>query len=73
MLTVISNINRIIDEKGLKKKAVAERAGYSQKQFSRMLTNRQIIRDSDINRICFALGVRPNDLFKGVGKCVEPQ
>lgn len=60
---IAENIGRIIDERGLKKRAVAERAGFSKSQFSAMLNNRRIIRDSDVIAIANALNVSPNELF----------
>ena len=60
---IAENIGRIIDERGLKKRAVAERAGFSQGQFSAMLNHRRVIRDSDVIAIANALNVSPNELF----------
>lgn len=60
---VISNIRDIIDTKGLKHKAIAEKAGYTIQQFSNILNCRRTIECSDIWRIAMALGVTPNDLF----------
>ena len=39
--TVIKNTEAIIREKGLKKKSVAEKAGYSKQQFSNLLNGRK--------------------------------
>ncbi len=63
MNVIVENTKRFIEKKGLKQKAVAERAGYSPKKFSDMLNNRSIIRSSDILKISKALDVTPNDLF----------
>ncbi len=63
MNTVIKNTEAIIREKGLKKKSVAEKAGYSKQQFSNLLNGRKILKESDILRIATALDVTPNDLF----------
>lgn len=65
-MTVSENIKRIIGERGLKHCSVAKLAGYSNKQFSDMLNGRKTIQDVDIIRICHALSVMPNDLFKGL-------
>ena len=67
---VIANIRSIIDRKGLKHKAVAEKAGYSIQQFSNMLSGRKVIECTDIWRIANALEVTPNDLF-GIGEEVS--
>lgn len=60
---VAENTRRIIEEKGLKHRAVAAKAGFSVKQFSALLNDRRIIRDGDIAAIANALDVTPNDLF----------
>ncbi len=57
------NIICIINSRGLKQKAVAERSGYSKQQFSAMMNGKKIIRPCDTIAIANALGVTPNDLF----------
>lgn len=61
---VVYNIRRIMEEKGLKQKYVAERSGFSEQEFSNMLCNRKRINTDFINPICVALGAKPNDLFE---------
>ena len=56
-------IRKIICDKGLKHKAVAGKAGYSEQQFSDMLHGRKNIQDIDVLRIANALNVTPNELF----------
>ena len=64
MSVVSENIKRIMSEKGLKQKAVAEWCGYPEKVFSAMLCDRKkIYADNNITTIANALGVTPNDLF----------
>lgn len=60
---VAKNTKRLIASKGLKNKSVASKAGYSEKQFSALLNNRCIIKDSDIAAIANALEVTPNEIF----------
>lgn len=60
---VAENTRKIIEEKGMKHRAVAAKAGFSVKQFSALLNDRRTIRDSDIVAIANALNVTPNDLF----------
>lgn len=60
---VSENVKKIIKERGIKQKTIAEKAGYSEKCFSAMLCGRKVIDDSDILRICCALEVTPNALF----------
>ncbi len=57
------NISRIIEERGLKKLYVAEKAGYSQQEFSDMLNGRRLIKACDIPRIAKALGVELSDIY----------
>lgn len=61
--SVPENIDRIIEAKGLKQNAVAERAGFSKQQLSAMLNGRRIIKVCDVLAIADALGVEVNELF----------
>lgn len=63
MSIIAENTRNIIKERGLKNKAVAERAGYTEQKFSRILNGQKIIESNDILRIANALDVTPNDLF----------
>lgn len=58
---------RTIADKGLKQRAVAAKAGFSEKQFSALMTGRRIIKDSDVMAIAIAIAIAldatPNDLF----------
>ncbi len=56
-------IRKKIVEKGLLQKSVANRAGFSEQQFSAMLNDRKIIRACDLFRISEALGVEIADLL----------
>ena len=61
---VIPNIRRIINERGLKQCAVAEKAGYSRQQFNAILTGRKLITDIDLCKITSAMNVDATALFK---------
>lgn len=63
MNPVIKNIKKIIEERGIKQKAIAAKAGYTAQQFSNMINERKIIECRDVLRISEALDVTPNDLF----------
>lgn len=60
---VVQNIRRIMNEKGLKQRFVAEKSEFTEQEFSNLLNGRKRMDVSYINRICFALSVQPNDLF----------
>lgn len=60
---VCKNIKRIIQEKGLKQKSVAVKAGFTDQQFSNLLNGRKIFSAYDVLRIANALDVTPNELF----------
>ena len=60
---VPQNIESIINARGLKKGAVASRAGYSKQQFSDMLNGRKIIKLCDVMAIADSLGVEVQDLY----------
>lgn len=63
MITVESNIKKIIAEKGFLQKRVAELAGFDPKTFSNMLHGRGTLKAQYIPDIAKALGVSPNDIF----------
>lgn len=63
MNPIIKNTKKIIQERGIKQKAVAEKAGYTAQQFSGMLNGRKLITWKDVICISDALGVTPNDLY----------
>ena len=58
------NIRRILDEKGLKQKAIAQECKINEKAFSNMLCNRQEIRTDILPLISKALDVDISELFK---------
>lgn len=60
---IATNTKRIIANKGLKQRVVAAKAGFSEKQFSALMTGRRIIKDVDVMAIAIALDATPNDLF----------
>lgn len=62
-IMIPDNVMRIINERELKQKAVAEKAGYSKQQFSDMMNGRKIIKPCDALAIANALEVTMNDLY----------
>lgn len=65
---IISNIKRIIDEKGMKQGFVAEKAGFTKQEFSNILNERRkLLRVEHLWDIAMTLGVSVNDLY-GVEK-----
>ena len=66
---IAENTKRIIADKGLKQRAVAAKAGFSEKQFSALMTGRRIIKDTDVMAIAIALDTTPNDLFSYPVEC----
>ncbi len=60
---VSGNIRKIINEKGLIQKRVAQKADIEEKAFSNMLTGKKKICGTDLLNIAKALNVTPNDLF----------
>ena len=58
-------IGELIERKGLKRRAVAKAAGYSEMQLSAMLHGRRNIRDVDLLAIAKALDVGVAELFEG--------
>ncbi len=64
---VTSNIRKILDERGLKQCAVAEKAGYTKQQFNAMLNGRKLVTVDDIMAITDVLDVDANALFETRG------
>jgi len=60
---IADNTRRIIMARGLKNRAVAKKAGFSEQQFSAILNKRRVVRDVDVIAIAQALEVTPNELF----------
>lgn len=60
------SIKQSMVSKGLYQKAVAERAGFTEQQFSDMLNGRKVIRAEYLPAIAKALGVSVGDLFAEV-------
>lgn len=58
------NIKRIIKERELKQKYIAEKCGYSPNKFSNMVNGYVSIKDVDIIKIKKVLNVDYNDLFQ---------
>lgn len=63
-LKIPRRIRGYINNVGLKQRVVAQKSGYSEKQFSAMMTGRKKITAVDIERICFALDVSPSEFIK---------
>ena len=64
MNLVIRNIKLFLKKRGLKQKTLAERAGYTEQKFSRMMTEHSPIMWEDILNIANALDVAPYELLK---------
>jgi len=69
METVIGNIRRIIKEKGIKQRHVAELANIHERDLSSMLHGRKKITAEHAAVFARVLNVTPNELF-GVGESV---
>lgn len=63
MCIVANNTRKILNERGIKHKVIAERAGYTEGQFSNILCGRKNIETDDVLKISKALGVTPNVLY----------
>ena len=59
---VINNIKLIIEQKGMKQ--VAERAGFTQPEFSNIMRGRKLLRVEHLAKVSNALGVEINDLYQ---------
>lgn len=69
---VITNIKELIASKGLKQGVVAERAGFTQQEFSNILNDRRkLLRVEHMPAIAEAIGVKVNVLYGVEEKEVE--
>lgn len=66
-VTIIRNIRKIADEKGIKHCKIAEACGMTNQEFSRMLAGLKVIRACYIPVIATAIGCSCDDLFRGTG------
>ena len=62
-MTYQDYIYSILEQKKMNQSAVARAAGLNPKEFNAMLRGRKLIRMEDVNPICRALEVTPNELF----------
>lgn len=60
---VADSIKKIIKERRLLQKEVAEDAGYTYKVLNYILNAKAPMRENDIVKLCEALKVSPNELF----------
>lgn len=63
-LKIPRRIQGYINNLGLKQRVIAQKSGYTEKQFSAMMTGRKRISAEDIERICLALDVSPAEFIK---------
>lgn len=68
MTTVQANLIRIIEEKELKKKGVAKRAGITAQALSDIIAGRKVIRADIIPALAVGVGVEIPELFKDLEK-----
>jgi Plasmid maintenance system antidote protein len=61
---VASNVARIIEKKGFKQKAIAERMGITNQMLSDMLNGRKAIRPEDSLLLMNALGINASELYQ---------
>lgn len=65
---IAAGIQHIMSERGLIQRAVAQRAGYTQQQFSDMMNDRKTIKATDIVPISRALGVTIQEVYDAGAK-----
>ena len=63
MSIVMTNVRRIISERGLKQGIVACKGGYSYQVFNNLMNDRKTVTDEDVIKLSKALDVTPNELF----------
>lgn len=61
---VASNVIKIIENKGLKQRVIAEKANMTAQALCDILNGRRILKVSEVNNLAKSLCVEVNDLFK---------
>ena len=61
---VAQNIVKILNEKGLKQKKIAQLAGFSEQSFCDAINGRRILKIAEVKIIASALDESIDDLFK---------
>lgn len=64
-MQVYENIRSYIEETGLRRKDIAEKAGIAETVFTEILNGERILYAEDLKDICMALNVSP-ELFIGI-------
>ena len=62
-MEVTDNIRRVIEQKGMVQRIVAERAGFNKHQFCDMLNGRKTLKAQYMPQIAAALGVTVAELY----------
>lgn len=63
---IVNNLRAAIDESGMKQKAVAERAGMTQRGLNDILCFRKRLSPEDIPPLCAILNVTPDRFFQNI-------
>lgn len=61
-MIIANTVKTIVKNSELKQRAIAERCGYTEKQFSSVINGRKLITAEDIVKLCNGLGITPNEL-----------
>jgi len=61
---VLSNINKIVNEKKLKHTALANTLGWSESKLSKVLSKQIVLKDNMISEIAKALGIEVDIIYK---------
>lgn len=65
---IITNIKKLIKNKGLKQSFVAKQAGFNPQSFSDILNGRKLLRVEHLPELADALGVEIEDFFRKRGE-----
>lgn len=63
-MKIFERINAYVKGSGIKQYVIAQKAGYTPKQFSAMMTGRKNVSGDDVERVCAALNVPPEEFIK---------
>lgn len=63
-MKVCDRLNAYMKAKGLKQKTIAEKAGFTENQFSQIINDKRSISADELEIICNAIGTTPNEIYK---------
>lgn len=62
-MKVCERLKLYIKDSGLKQCSIAEKAGFTENQFSQILNGKRSVSADELEAICKSIGATPNDIY----------